>query len=55
MCPFIQEKKEENPDVDFSTIEEFQRFHIWSEEFSEYEHLVRKSEEENLAPVIEYF
>ena len=55
MCPFIQEKKEENPDVDFSTIEEFQRFHIWSEEFSEYEHLVRKREEENLASVIEYF
>ena len=45
MCPFIREKRKEDPDVNFQMLDEFQQFQIWSSEFKRYEESERKNEE----------
>lgn len=54
MCPFIREKRKEDPNVNFQALDEFQQFQIWSDEFKKYEESERKNEE-ILASVIECF
>ncbi len=54
MCPFIREKRKENPDVDFSSVKEIKQFYAWSPEYRKYEKETKKSEE-ILKSVIENF
>ncbi len=54
MCPFIREKRKENPDVDFSSVNEIRQFYAWSPEYRKYEKETKKSEE-ILKSVIENF
>lgn len=54
MCPFIRAKLEEDPNVDFSTMEEMQQFLVWSPEYRQYAEAERENEE-ILTSVIEYF
>ena len=54
MCPFIREKRKEDPNVNFQVLDEFKQFQIWSSEFKKYEESERKNEE-ILTSVIECF
>lgn len=54
MCPFIRDKQKEDPDVDFQALEEFQQFHVWSDEFKAYKETVQQKEE-IVTSIIEYF
>ena len=54
MCPFIREKRKEDPNVNFQVLDEFKQFQIWSSEFKKYEESERKNEEV-LTSVIECF
>ncbi len=54
MCPFIREKRKEDPNVDFSTMDEIGQFQVWSPEYMKYEESVRKKEE-ILTTVIDNF
>ncbi len=54
MCPFIREKRKEDPDVDFSDMKELQQFQVWSPEYRRYEESEKKNEE-ILTSVIDHF
>ena len=55
MCPFIREKRKEDPNVNFQVLDEFKQFQIWSSEFKKYEESERKNEEILQTSVIECF
>ena len=54
MCPFIREKRKEDPDVDFSEMKEIQQFQVWSPEYRRFEESEKKNEE-ILTSVIDHF